>query len=429
MSIFQTFNRNTTTNKKTISIIIPIKDADEIINPICDREDIIYEIIIVDNSLKSLNVQWHETNNIIVKYFHKPEHTNRAQNMNYGYDKSSGEYIIFLHNDTCLPVNYVQDIINCDYTKYDFGCFKLSFNSFNIIFYIIAFFANNIRRFPYGDQCYFMHRTKFLRFDELPILEDYEYTIGKCIYKSNKKITTSHIRYGNNILSALYRSIYNILILLCYIAKYDVYEIAKKYYNRNTLNTMVLVCKNPTSHLSKTRLRKELPYNLVNQISIKLFKNAYNILRQHNDKKILYHRFFNDLTNIDKNVQKVQQPNKSFDKILNDIYKTEVLINNNRIVIVGSDCYQLEYNIITKAFNELDKYDIVIGPDINGGFYLFAAKRYYSFIFNIKLSTKNTFNDIIQALLSSNITYLILEYKSDLNYKEDLDKNIGLLLD
>jgi len=51
--------------------------------------------------------------------------------------------------------------------------------------------------------------------------------------------------------------------------------------------------------------------------------------------------------------------------------------NNNykKVVIVGSDLYDLKPKHINEAFNALDKNDAVIGPAEDGGYYLLGMKN------------------------------------------------------
>ena len=75
----------------------------------------------------------------------------------------------------------------------------------------------------------------------------------------------------------------------------DLDEMAKIYYNKPYLKTLVLVCKNPTSNKSKTRIRKECNDNaFVNKINTQMFNNAFSCLNNFKDKKIFYHKFFDE---------------------------------------------------------------------------------------------------------------------------------------
>jgi glycosyltransferase A (GT-A) superfamily protein (DUF2064 family) len=411
-----------------ISIIITTKNekALDIKIPKTDNECFKYEIIVVDNSLEETT--FYKKN--ALTYYHKPEHTNRAQNLNFGYDVSKGDFILFLHSDTELPIGYENEIVNLK-SNYDFGCFKLHFSSQKLHINFISFIVNNFRKIPYGDQCFFMKRKKFSYFKEIPILEDVEYTKDKNIYISQKYVVTSSRRYKKNVVDAFSNVFRNNVMILKYNlfknSNIDLDEMAKIYYNKPYLKTLVLVCKNPTSNKSKTRIRKECNDNaFVNKINTQMFNNAFSCLNNFKDKKIFYHKFFdesfiNKINNSKVHINCIEQKDTSFDNILDHIYKKETLNNKNRIVIVGSDCYGLNEDDIKKAFKKLETHDIVIGPDLNGGFYLIAAKIYYPFIFKIQLSSINTYDNLKNVCSLNNLTVYDLKPKSDVNYKSDLN--------
>jgi glycosyltransferase A (GT-A) superfamily protein (DUF2064 family) len=54
--------------------------------------------------------------------------------------------------------------------------------------------------------------------------------------------------------------------------------------------------------------------------------------------------------------------------------------NYEKLIVIGSDSPDIPSGIITDAFNKLEKYDSVIGPCKDGGFYLlgFTNKHFFS---------------------------------------------------
>lgn len=47
----------------------------------------------------------------------------------------------------------------------------------------------------------------------------------------------------------------------------------------------------------------------------------------------------------------------------------------DRIVIIGSDCPDVDRDLIVEAFQKLEKSDVVIGPATDGGYYLIGLKK------------------------------------------------------
>jgi uncharacterized protein len=51
-------------------------------------------------------------------------------------------------------------------------------------------------------------------------------------------------------------------------------------------------------------------------------------------------------------------------------FAREFAAGARRVVIVGSDCPQVDRRVIRSAFTALDRYDVVLGPALDGGYYL-----------------------------------------------------------
>jgi glycosyltransferase A (GT-A) superfamily protein (DUF2064 family) len=50
-------------------------------------------------------------------------------------------------------------------------------------------------------------------------------------------------------------------------------------------------------------------------------------------------------------------------------------------VLIGSDCPDMGISMINKAFHDLDTYDVVFGPSLDGGYYLIGISGDFPFLF------------------------------------------------
>ncbi len=92
----------------------------------------------------------------------------------------------------------------------------------------------------------------------------------------------------------------------------------------------------------------------------------------------------------------------------------------SKIVIIGSDCFELSTEIIEKAFNILDEKEVVIGPASDGGYYLLGMKKLWPFIFeNKQWSTENVFKQTSSDLKKENIPYVELITLADIDTEQD----------
>ena len=51
------------------------------------------------------------------------------------------------------------------------------------------------------------------------------------------------------------------------------------------------------------------------------------------------------------------------------------LKSSDKVILLGSDIYNLQENIIYSAFEKLDEYDVVINPSVDGGYFLIGMKK------------------------------------------------------
>jgi len=60
---------------------------------------------------------------------------------------------------------------------------------------------------------------------------------------------------------------------------------------------------------------------------------------------------------------------------MHDAFKFAKGKGARKTVIIGSDSPNLPFRFIREAFNELDKFDIALGPSLDGGYYLIGVKE------------------------------------------------------
>jgi rSAM/selenodomain-associated transferase 1 len=99
---------------------------------------------------------------------------------------------------------------------------------------------------------------------------------------------------------------------------------------------------------------------------------------------------------------------------------------DNRAVIIGSDCLALRPRHLEEAFEALIEQDIVIGPADDGGYYLLGMGQLYRFLFENKSWSlpnllEETLADLKQRESGTNarLRYHLLDTLSDIDTWED----------
>ncbi|WP_169303386.1 TIGR04282 family arsenosugar biosynthesis glycosyltransferase [Pedobacter cryophilus] len=100
-----------------------------------------------------------------------------------------------------------------------------------------------------------------------------------------------------------------------------------------------------------------------------------------------------------------------------------------RIVIIGSDCYELTQEIIEEAFNKLNSNKVVVGPAKDGGYYLLGLSQLIPQLFSdVAWSTEEVFSSTIKILKSLNLSYDTTPILSDIDTEDDLTEKLKLLI-
>jgi len=102
----------------------------------------------------------------------------------------------------------------------------------------------------------------------------------------------------------------------------------------------------------------------------------------------------------------------AFDTLFQQGYK--------KIIIIGTDCFELSSFILLDAFTALDEKEVVIGPSEDGGYYLLGMRQFFPFLFEEKAwSTDSVYSSTVQQLVIQNIRYEILPILNDIDTEDD----------
>lgn len=171
----------------------------------------------------------------IIRYPKIQQTRYRANQMNIAAKYAKGEYLWFLHVDSIIDNNSINEIENI---KEDVGCFTLKFDSDKWQMKMVAFNSNlrvKCRNIAFGDQGIFIKRELFEKiggYKSIPIMEDYQLSmdikkLGKKIHLSKLPIITSARRFEKN---GIFKTIINMQKLQYrYRCGYDINKIYSDY--------------------------------------------------------------------------------------------------------------------------------------------------------------------------------------------------------
>jgi rSAM/selenodomain-associated transferase 1 len=100
--------------------------------------------------------------------------------------------------------------------------------------------------------------------------------------------------------------------------------------------------------------------------------------------------------------------------------------DEERAVILGADCPELDSAMLSSAFAALDSRDLVLGPTRDGGYYLVGLRRSAPEIFRgIAWSTGRVLEQTLERARDAGLTHTVLAELEDLDTAEDLVRWIG----
>ncbi|MEH1791718.1 TIGR04282 family arsenosugar biosynthesis glycosyltransferase [Nostoc sp.] len=93
----------------------------------------------------------------------------------------------------------------------------------------------------------------------------------------------------------------------------------------------------------------------------------------------------------------------------------------DKIIIIGTDCPGVNAQILTTAFEKLHSFDLVLGPALDGGYYLIGLCQPIPELFaNIEWGTAQVFQKTLEIARNINLSHVNLSPLADIDRPEDL---------
>ena len=190
----------------------------------------------------------------------------------------------------------------------------------------------------------------------------------------------------------------------------------------NHKNLLIIFTRNPILGKVKTRLAKTVGDKTALDIYTFLLKKTKEITLDSPCDKVVYYSeklIKNDIWNCNSFKKEVQSGEDLGAKMKNSFYKA---FENNycKVVLIGSDIYDLESYHINEAFKKLETNDVVMGPALDGGYYLIGLKKMHPKIFdNKKWGSSTVRKDTLKNL--EKVDVHLLPILNDVDVIEDIE--------
>lgn len=186
---------------------------------------------------------------------------------------------------------------------------------------------------------------------------------------------------------------------------------------------LMIFVKNPIEGKVKTRLAKTLGPEKALKIYFELLEHTHHVSKGLAvDKAVFYSDevLTGDVWD-SGNFQKYKQEGSDLGKRMFNAFKLAFSKNYRKVVVIGSDCFDITPKIIKQAFDVLPQNNFVIGPTHDGGYYLLGMTALHTTLFkNKKWSSEDVFHDTLIDIRNMNGSYKLLPELTDIDTEEDL---------
>lgn len=185
-------------------------------------------------------------------------------------------------------------------------------------------------------------------------------------------------------------------------------------------NLLIIFTRNPEKGKVKTRLAKSIGDQKALEIYKFLLQRTKEIaLDMVCDKAVYYSNEIPEHDLWDHNFSKHLQSAGDLGIKMQNAFHNSFKEGYQKVIIIGSDLYDLEPHHISEAFEQLNQNDAVMGPALDGGYYLLGLKEVYPKIFqNKKWGTSTVQRDTLNDL--EKVKLHLLEELNDVDVIEDI---------
>lgn len=194
-------------------------------------------------------------------------------------------------------------------------------------------------------------------------------------------------------------------------------------------NCLIIFTKNLELGKVKTRLAKDIGNEQALYVYENLLEHTHDITKKLECNKCLFYSVRIERNDVWRgNYEKHIQQGKDLGERMKHAFHFAFNQGHEKVIIIGSDCFELTSELIENAFQELDDSDFVIGPAKDGGYYLLGMKTTSTYVFeDMQYSTREVLKHTLDKIYSQTHSFSLLKELRDVDTIEDLSSYPQLL--
>ncbi len=196
-------------------------------------------------------------------------------------------------------------------------------------------------------------------------------------------------------------------------------------------DALIIFQKNPIAGKTKTRLAATIGNEKALRVYDELLNHVHGVCGSVNADKFLY---FSDHTDSEdprwnKGYRFFVQQGADLGLRMRNALNDRLQEGYSRVVLIGTDCYELTSEVIRDAFEALDNTDYVFGPAEDGGYYLVGARVVHNAVFLDKSwSHEQVLQEALDSVALSGASHALVATLPDVDREADL-KTLRRLID
>ena len=191
----------------------------------------------------------------------------------------------------------------------------------------------------------------------------------------------------------------------------------------NKEGAIIIFVRQPELGKVKTRLAATMGNEKALAVYRFLLQHTYGLIK---DSSFAVNVFYagsmaeDDLWRSSNIKKRIQQGNDLGEKMSN-AFKAVFADGFSKVLIIGSDCFELSIELINQAFEQLGSVDVVIGPAKDGGYYLLGMNAPFKELFqNIVWSTSTVYSETLEKINQHRYSAAALPVLTDVDTEADI---------
>lgn len=194
---------------------------------------------------------------------------------------------------------------------------------------------------------------------------------------------------------------------------------------------LIIFYRNPELGKVKTRLAASIGDEKALAIYLRLSAHTRSVTEHLTlDKRLFYSDFIDQEDNWPvAQFKKDLQNGRDLGEKMKNAFASGFEMGYERIIIIGTDCFELTSEIVSQSFERLEHHDAVIGPALDGGYYLLGMKKLIPEVFrNKSWSTESVCTETMRDFDRLGLVYSLSPPLRDVDEVKDLPEELADLL-